>query len=184
MLGCGGARAGPACVLCRSSATLYCRDDDAFLCAACDLQVHGCSALLASHTRVPTVQGVVARQLVATACNSASSQCTTEHQQQLPLAAGYLGSRGVQPLPSPFSFGYQPPLSMPPPLPKVAGGVRLVVSGEESRRWSALRQPGATQPADSQVRLRHPVLHLQQEALASGAVMHCLAPGHAIRGAA
>jgi hypothetical protein len=55
MLAGGGHAAAPprACVLCRAPAALYCRNDDAFLCSSCDLQVHGCSAVLAGHERVP-----------------------------------------------------------------------------------------------------------------------------------
>lgn len=56
-----------ACVLCRAPAALYCRNDDAFLCSQCDIQVHGCIPALSSHERVPTF-----RDSTATADSSAS----------------------------------------------------------------------------------------------------------------
>lgn len=72
MPGWGGGAPAPqarACVLCRAPAALYCRNDDAFLCSSCDLQVHGCSALLAGHDRMPCA----ALAAAAASCDSGSA---------------------------------------------------------------------------------------------------------------
>lgn len=49
-------RRGPVCALCRAAATLYCRQDDAFLCEGCDLRVHNTRELMTQHERLPTPQ--------------------------------------------------------------------------------------------------------------------------------
>lgn len=49
-------RRGPVCALCRAAATLYCRQDDAFLCDGCDVRVHNTPELMSQHERLPTPQ--------------------------------------------------------------------------------------------------------------------------------
>lgn len=44
------------CMVCASSATVYCEADNAFLCADCDVKVHSANVLSQRHSRVPTCQ--------------------------------------------------------------------------------------------------------------------------------
>lgn len=41
------------CVVCSAPAEVFCHNDDAYLCALCDVTVHHAHPLAASHTRVP-----------------------------------------------------------------------------------------------------------------------------------
>lgn len=71
----------PSCVLCHAPAVVYCRSDDAFLCAACDVQMHSASAAVAAHERC------AAAALLAPACapsdSAAASTLPTPTAQQL-----------------------------------------------------------------------------------------------------
>jgi hypothetical protein len=44
-----------ACLICSAQATVYCKNDDAFLCAACDASSHA-GPLAARHLRVPACE--------------------------------------------------------------------------------------------------------------------------------
>lgn len=75
----------PSCVLCHAPAVVYCRSDDAFLCTACDVQMHSASAAVAAHERC------AAAALLAPACapsdSAAASTLPTPTAQQLRHAA-------------------------------------------------------------------------------------------------
>jgi hypothetical protein len=70
-----------ACVLCHGPAAVYCRNDDAFLCTVCDVQMHSASAAVAAHERC------AAAALPAPACapsdSAVASTLPTPTAQQL-----------------------------------------------------------------------------------------------------
>ncbi|PRW60522.1 Zinc finger CONSTANS-LIKE 5 isoform A [Chlorella sorokiniana] len=74
-----------ACVLCHGPAAVYCRNDDAFLCTVCDVQMHSASAAVAAHERC------AAAALPAPACapsdSAVASTLPTPTAQQLRHAA-------------------------------------------------------------------------------------------------
>lgn len=71
----------PSCVLCHAPAAIYCRNDDAFLCSVCDVQMHSASTAVAAHERCS------AAALLAPACapsdSAAASTLPTPTAQQL-----------------------------------------------------------------------------------------------------
>ena len=48
--------AGKKCVVCSAPAEVFCHNDNAYLCAVCDVTVHQAHPVAASHHRVPICQ--------------------------------------------------------------------------------------------------------------------------------
>ena len=46
----------PACIVCGAAADVYCHNDDANLCFACDHTVHSAHALALTHHRTPIAE--------------------------------------------------------------------------------------------------------------------------------
>ncbi|KAL4437401.1 hypothetical protein ABPG75_004540 [Micractinium tetrahymenae] len=140
-------RRGPVCALCRAAATLYCRQDDAFLCEGCDVRVHNTPELMAQHQRLPTPQiwataatapsasdasgsaslgsGPAAEQLLTAAestpaAAAAAAAAAVAAAASAPSAAQLAScflGRTSSHL-SPFSFTHPDGLQPPPPLPR------------------------------------------------------------------
>lgn len=75
-------RAAAACVLCCAPAAVFCRNDEAFLCGDCDLDVHKSSSLAATHERLPAT-AVAAPAAAASDSAATASPLPTPTAQQI-----------------------------------------------------------------------------------------------------